>query len=284
LLFRNAADVYFCFDGDRAGRGAAWKALESVLPRMKDGRQAFFLFLPDGEDPDTIVRKEGPEGFDARLRQATPLSEFFYSQMSSDVNLSSLDGKARLAERCKPLLAQIPDGAFGDLMKQRLTELTGVGARAAQPETHVPTQRARNAPPVQAPKRSLVRSAIAVLLQHPPVALALEPPYRFAALRQPGIELLSELIALVRERPDIRTGGVLEHFGDRDEAAALHKLATQSMPGDEQIWQAEFADVMEQLEKQTVQQRIAELQAKGREGALDDRDKDELRGLLLTRA
>ncbi|NUS60705.1 MAG: DNA primase, partial [Lysobacter sp.] len=108
LLFRNAADVYFCFDGDRAGRAAAWKALESVLPRMKDGRQAFFLFLPDGEDPDTIVRKEGSDGFDARLRQATPLSEFFYGQMSSDVNLSSLDGKARLAERCKPLLAQIP--------------------------------------------------------------------------------------------------------------------------------------------------------------------------------
>ncbi|MFS8137677.1 MAG: DNA primase, partial [Thermomonas sp.] len=105
LLFRNAPDVYFCFDGDRAGRAAGWKALESVLPRMKDGRQGFFLFLPDGEDPDSIVRKEGVEGFDARLREATPLSEFFYNSLSSDVNLSSLDGKARLAERCKPLLA-----------------------------------------------------------------------------------------------------------------------------------------------------------------------------------
>ena len=82
LLFRNAADVYFCFDGDRAGRGAAWKALESVLPRMKDGRRAFFLFLPDGEDPDTIVRKEGPEGFDARLRRGDAVVEFFYAQMS----------------------------------------------------------------------------------------------------------------------------------------------------------------------------------------------------------
>ena len=284
LLFRNAADVYFCFDGDRAGRGAAWKALESVLPRMKDGRQAFFLFLPDGEDPDTIVRKEGSDGFDARLRQATPLSEFFYAQMSADVNLSSLDGKARLAERCKPLLAQIPDGAFGDLMKQRLTELTGVGARASAPETHVPAQRARSAPAMTTPKRSLVRSAIALLLQQPSLALALEPPYRFAALRQPGVELLSELVALVRERPDIRTGGVLEHFGDREEAAALHKLATQSQPGDETVWQAEFLDTMVQLEKQTVQQRIDELQEKQRAGNLDDRDKDELRGLLLTRA
>ena len=125
------ADVYFCFDGDRAGRGAAWKALESVLPRMKDGRQAFFLFLPDGEDPDSIVRKEGAAGFDARLREATPLSRVLLrSNCPSDVNLSSLDGKARLAERAKPLLAQIPDGAFRDLMQQRLTELTGVGARA----------------------------------------------------------------------------------------------------------------------------------------------------------
>src|SRR6478609_33320 len=164
LLFRNAADVYFCFDGDKAGRGAAWKAVESVLPRMKDGRQAFFLFLPEGEDPDTIVRKEGADGFEARLAQATPLSTFFFAHMSQDVNLSSLDGKARLAERCKPLLAQIPDGAFGDLMQQRLVELTGVGARASGPQVHVPTQRPRGGSPAAAHKPSLVRSAIQHLL------------------------------------------------------------------------------------------------------------------------
>src|SRR5690606_16850583 len=127
LLFRNAPDVYFCFDGDRAGRGAAWKALESVLPRMKDGRQAFFLFLPEGEDPDTIVRKEGAAGFDARLREAVPLSRFLFDSLAAEVNLGTLEGKGRLAERAKPLLAQIPDGAFADLMRQRLTELTGVG-------------------------------------------------------------------------------------------------------------------------------------------------------------
>src|SRR6476661_4664205 len=198
LLFRNAADVYFCFDGDRAGRSAAWKALESVLPRMKDGRQAFFLFLPEGEDPDTIVRKEGSEGFAARLQQAMPLSEFFFNELGKDVNLGSLDGKARLAERCKPLLAQIPDGAFGDLMRQRLTELTGVGARTSTPDTHVPVQRARNAPSVHAPRQSLVRSAIVRLLHQPALALQLQPPYRFALLRQPGVDLLADIVALVR--------------------------------------------------------------------------------------
>ena len=164
-------------------------------------------------------------------------------------------------------------------MKQRLTELTGVGARASAPETHVPAQRARTRPALPAPKRSLVRSAIALLLQQPALALALEPPYRFAALRQPGVELLVELVALVRERPDIRTGGVLEHFGDREEAAALQKLATQTLPGDEATWQREFLDAMVQLEDQTVQQRIDELNAS--EAPLNADEKNELRSLLL---
>ncbi|MDQ3160295.1 MAG: toprim domain-containing protein, partial [Pseudomonadota bacterium] len=279
LLFRNAPDVYFCFDGDRAGRAAGWKALESVLPRMKDGRQGFFLFLPDGEDPDSIVRKEGVAGFDARLREATPLSEFFYNSLSSDVNLSSLDGKARLAERCKPLLAQIPDGAFGDLMQQRLTELTGVGARGSAPQTHVPAQRAHRATSSNTQKPSLVRSAILHLVHRPALALELQPPYRFAALRQPGIELLSELVLLVRERPDISTGALLEHFAEREEAPALQKLATQSVPGEDAILRDVFTDAIVQLEKQLIQQRIDELQLQ-RDGGLSDGDKQELRELL----
>ncbi len=281
LLFRNAPDVYFCFDGDRAGRSAAWKALESVLPRMKDGRQALFLFLPEGEDPDSIVRQEGVDGFDARLRGATPLSEFFFTQLSVDVNLSSLDGKARLAERCKPLLAQIPDGAFGDLMRQRLTELTGVGARTSPPQGKLPAQRANaqmRGQPAQKP--SLIRTAITHLLHRPGFALELQPPYRFATLRQPGIELLSELVLLVRERPDITTGALLEHFEGRDELAALQKLAVLELPGEEPDLRMEFTDAIAQLEKLVQQQRIEELQQQQRDGSLGEADKQELRALL----
>ena len=278
LLFRNAADVFFCFDGDRAGRGAAWKAVESILPRMKDGRQAFFLFLPDGEDPDSIVRQEGASGFDARLAAATSLSEFFFNELAKDVNLHSLEGKARLAERAKPYLANIPDGAFRDLMQQRLTEMTGVGARvASEPARTAPHSAPRGAP---APRRSLVRTAIAVLLQQPALATAIEPPYLFAALRQPGIGLLMELITLVRERPDIGTGGVLEHFADREEVTALHKLAMHSFPGDEAAWRNEFLDALAQLDKQTRQQRVDELQIKG---PLNEIEKTELRELLMAR-
>ncbi len=281
LLFRNAPDVFFCFDGDRAGRSAAWKALESVLPRMKDGRQSFFLFLPDGEDPDSLVRQEGVDGFDARLRDATPLSEFFYASLSGDVNLGSLDGKARLAERCKPLLAQIPDGAFGDLMRQRLTELTGVGARARTPQTHVPAQRASQATAAGAQKPSLVRSAITHLLHRPGFALDLQPPFRFAVLRQPGIELLSELVLLVRERPDINTGALLEHFEGREELGALQKLAAHALKGEDTALRQVFLDNIARLDAEALQQRREELQA--RIASPDEAEKAELRELLQAR-
>jgi DNA primase len=280
LLFRNAPDVYFCFDGDAAGQRAAWRALESVLPRMKDGRQAFFLFLPQGEDPDTIVRKEGVAGFDARLHDATPLSQFFFDELGKDIRLSTLDGKARLAERAKPLLAQIPDGAFGDLMKQRLTEITGVGAQLPPPVPAAPQRRPVNA----AAKPSLVRSTIVRLLHKPSLALVLEPPYGFAGLRQPGVELLIELLDIVRTRPDITTGALLEHFAEREELAALQKLAMQAIPGDEDSWRTELLDAAAQLERQSLQQRLDELQAKQRNIGLDEADKYELRVLLLARA
>jgi DNA primase len=278
LLFRNAPDVFFCFDGDRAGRAAAWKALESVLPRMKDGRQALFLFLPDGEDPDSLVRKEGVAGFDARLRQATPLSEFFYASLSVDVNLGSLDGKARLAERCKPLLAQIPEGAFGDLMQQRLTTLTGIGVRSGS--TPPPPRMQRHAPANPSQKPSLIRSAITHLLHRPGFALALTPPYRFAALRQPGIELLSELVLLVHARPDITTGLLLEHFAEREEAVALQKLAVLELPGEDDVLRQVFIDNIERLDAEALGQRREELQQLQRDGALGDAGKQELRALL----
>ncbi len=276
LLFRNAPDVYFCFDGDAAGRRAGWRAVESVLPRMKDGRQAFFLFLPEGEDPDTIVRKEGAAGFDARLAQATPLSQFFFDEIGRDTNRGTLDGRARLAERARPLLAQLPDGAFADLMRQELQRQTGVDT--ARPAPEAPRPPPRGAAPAQ--KRSLVRSAIALLLQQPALGLQLEQPYRFAELRQPGVPLLLEILDVVNQRPEISTGALLEHLAGHDQAEPLRKLAAQALPGEEASWAHELQDATAQLERQTLQQRIDELQQKQRAQGLDETDKYEMRMLL----
>ncbi len=280
LLFRNAADVFFCFDGDNAGRRAAWRAVEAILPRMKEGRQAAFLFLPEGEDPDSLVRSEGAAGFDARIGQAMPLSEFFFQEQSRDIRLDSLDGRARLAEQCRPLLAQIPDGAFRDLMQQRLAELTGLGT-ATTPFPTPPRRASPRRSTAQTARRSLVRNIITLLLHNPALGLELEPPFAFAALRQPGIGLLIELIELIHASPSLRAGALLEHFVGREEAAALEKLALIEVPGDGETWQLEIRDALLQLERQTRQQRIEDLRAKI---ALDPAEKAELRELLSARA
>jgi DNA primase len=282
LLFRAAPDVFFCFDGDRAGRSAAWRALESVLPRMRDGRQAFFLFLPEGEDPDSLVRKEGREGFEARLKQAMPLSEYFYAYLSHDVNVATLDGRARLAEHAKPLLAKLPDGAFRDLMYAELEKRTGVHGGSAQA---TPPRRQATAPlPNNAPRRTLVRSAIAMLLADPALAAGIEPPYPFAGLDRPGIPLLVELLDTARARPGINTALLLEHFADRPESAALQKLALTEFPGEPEALRAEFTDALRKLAEQTTQQRLDALIRKQSEAGLDDAEKQALRDLLARKA
>jgi DNA primase len=277
LLFRTAPDVYFCFDGDRAGRSAAWRALESVLPRMRDGRQAFFLFLPEGEDPDSLVRKEGSAGFEARLRQATPLSEYFYGYLSHDVNVATLDGRARLAEHAKPLLAKLPDGAFRDLMYAELEKRTGVQTASAMPARPPPASPGTS-------RRTLVRSAIAMLLAQPALAQEVTLPYAFAELDKPGIPLLVELLDFLQARPGVNTAMLLEHFAGREESAALQKLALTEFPGEPETLRTEFLDALRKLAEQTTQQRLDALIRKQSEGALDANDKNELRELLARKA
>ncbi|MDH5750745.1 MAG: DNA primase, partial [Rhodospirillales bacterium] len=123
LLFRAADEVVYCFDGDRAGRKAAWRALEATLPRLREGRQARFLFLPEGEDPDSLVRGQGRAAFESMLASAQPLSEYFFDHFTQAVDMSSIDGRARLVGLAKPYLEQIPQGVFRDMMFSRLEAL-----------------------------------------------------------------------------------------------------------------------------------------------------------------
>ncbi|PJK07830.1 DNA primase [Lysobacteraceae bacterium NML08-0793] len=280
LLFRSAPDAYFCFDGDAAGRRAASRAMHAVLPRMRDGRQAFFLFLPDGEDPDSLIRKEGTEGFNQRLQNALPLSQFFFDELSADVLLHTLEGKSRLAERAKPLLAQIPEGAFADLMHARLAELTGLAARTQTPTASVGIRAQPQA--TTAPRRSLVSNAITLLLQAPQIAAHITPPYPFATLEQPGIPLLCQLLDIIAERPNIKTAVLLEMLDTHPHAAALNKLAQTNLPGDAASLQAEFTDALAKLAAQTRKQRIAQLQQLLADGQINASGKAELRTLLST--
>ena len=275
---------------------------------MKDGRQAFFLFLPDGEDPDSIVRKEGRSGFEERLKAAAPLSEFFFTHQEIDTDLRTPDGRARLVEHCKELLARIPDGAFRDRMYEMLAEKSVIQwslaptlspdiriraesllndrvlelKKATRRESEVNQAATLTHRPGRPQERSLVRAAVSLLVQNPGFVRAIEPPQMFSTLRQPGIALLVELIALCRSRPEISTAGILEHFSEREELRALQKLAVMEIPEDEEAARTEFLGALAQLDRQTQQQRLDDLLArKADAGGLGEDEKDELRRLLL---
>jgi len=132
-LFRIVPSVLFCFDGDAAGRKAAWRALEATLPNLQDGRRARFLFLPEGEDPDSLVRHEGTDAFLARIQQqAQPLADYFFQQLSEEADPRSLEGKAHLATLAAPLIEKIPGTNLRTLMRQRLAEITGLHGETPQ--------------------------------------------------------------------------------------------------------------------------------------------------------
>ena len=139
-LFRVVPSVLFCFDGDQAGRNAAWRALEATLPCLQDGRRARFLFLPEGEDPDTLVRSEGTDAFKARINQhAQPLADYFFQQLTEEADPRSLEGKAHMATLAAPLIDKVPGANLRALMRQRLSEITGLTSETV-------SQLAQNAP------------------------------------------------------------------------------------------------------------------------------------------
>ncbi len=280
LLFRNAEDVVFCFDGDRAGRQAAWRALESTLPRLTDGRQAYFLFLPDGEDPDTLVRKEGSEGFRRRMHEAVPLSDYFFDTLAREIDMASIDGRARMSSRAQPLIEQMPDGAFRDLMREALAERTGarrVVAQATPPP--VPPRASR-----QVVQRTLIRSALALLLARPQLLEEVAVPARIETLDKPGADILRRMIELIRKRPQITTSELMDGFAGTPAHAALIKLSLAELPGDEVAWRDDLESALARMVTQADADRRQLLMNKQKSGeALSSDEKAELRALLARR-
>jgi DNA primase len=230
-IFRYTSEIVFCFDGDNAGRKAAARALDTALPEMRDGVSAKFLFLPDGEDPDTMVRKLGKQAFLEQVEKAQPLSEFLFEQMSDGVDASTADGKARLSKICAPQINRIPQGVFRQLMLEELSRRTGISADNLRDyvATHKPPQQyasdthATPTPPVynepeaaeiyggvdyqpypdsvaartKKMRLSPVKFLTALLINHPAMAEYVEDAELLRVSADPDMALFLKLLALI---------------------------------------------------------------------------------------
>ncbi len=282
-LFRVVPQVVFCFDGDRAGREAAWRALENALPVLSEGRQINFMFLPDGEDPDSLVRQEGQAGFERRLENASPFSSYFFETLSHAVDLGSIDGRARLVEQARPLLKKLPPGVFRHMMATQLAEIARLDAAALADLTGAPA-------PAAAPRRSApaagtspVRRAIRLLLQRPQLVENLTELEALQGLELPGVPLLQAMIELLRARPHLSCGAILEHWRGQEEGRHLARLAQSPVDVPDEGLAVEFADVISHLAALRDEQNLDRLLAKSRLGALSDEEKHQLKQALAAK-
>lgn len=291
-LFRITENAYFAFDGDRAGKKAAWRALENALPQIREGRQIRFVFLPDGHDPDSFVNENSAAAFVSLMDAGLPLSEFLIRELSSQVDMNSIDGRARLAELARPLVNKLPPGVYRELLIEGLAEVVGMtgsklekmmatGQSASDRGQHRdPKFTPRRRQPSQSGGPSVVRRAITLVLNHPEASQTLDIE-ELAGVERAGVDLLAALIETVQSEPNITTAGLLERWRHDDKGRHLGKLAAAYVPMDEEFDPgAELQECLQQLAIAGRKERIEFLIEKQRVTGLDDTEKSELQQLL----
>jgi len=263
-LFRYTDEIVFCFDGDKAGERAAWRALENVLPVINAGRQVKFLFLPQGHDPDSLVQEKGKQGFQELVQKATPLSEFLLAHLEQQTDLSHLEGRARLLSLAKPYLEKLTEGPLKQLLLEQLATMAKTDISTAQAQlkgdnTPARANRFRKNPVrgSNAESLSLMAKAISLLVQYPSLnQTCLDEIKTLENLELRGVKLLLDLSKLLSDHPQLNTAVILERYRDTAQHKALEKLAMQthllsstSNTNNDQL-AAEFKDILRNLDRQ----------------------------------
>ncbi|MCG6943107.1 MAG: DNA primase [Thiohalocapsa sp.] len=274
-LLRGAPEVVFCFDGDKAGRDAAWKALKTALPLATGQQPLRFLFLPEGEDPDTLVRKEGQAAFEARLANGKLLSAFLFEHAGASHDVAAPEGRAGLADEVRGLLAGMPAGSYRDQLAGELARRIGepVPRGGAMP------RRAAARPAAAAvPSLSPLRRAIALLLDDPGrAALVADKPADWRELDNPGVRLLAEVLDIARAYPGITSASLVERWRGTEDERTVRRLADARLI--ELIPEAgrgeELAAIVDRLNKDVAaERRAAEIQRRWRERGVARGDAD----------
>ncbi|MCX2788485.1 DNA primase [Vibrio sp. Sgm 5] len=280
MLFRQTNTVVCCYDGDRAGKEAAWRALENALQYLKTGNTLKFLFLPDGEDPDSYVRKYGKQAFEQQIEQATPLSSYLFDNLIElhQINLGNNEGKSALRAYASALIDKIPDPYFQELLEKLLDERTGFDNRLRQPRKKSNETRPQ---PHKEIKRTPMREVIALLIQNPSYAQMVPDLSSVRDLSIPGLSLFVDVLDKCQAHPHINTGQLLEHWRNSQNETLLSRLASWDIPLVEDNLEEIFLDSLDKIIAQCVEKQIENLQAKARSVGLSAEEKRELLALML---
>jgi len=295
-LFRLVPAVVFAFDGDRAGRAAAWRALQQALPEAREGREIRFLFLPDGHDPDSLVGEEGREAFEARLGNALPLSEYLVRELSREADLTHADGRARFAEQARPLFLKVPEGVYRELLLERLAEVVGLpperlaqlwtpgsAAAPAPAAAPLPPRRPAARAGIGAGRGSLVRQAIVRLVHFPQIAQDVSEAERagIELCEEPGAALLRGLLDELKSHPAQIPAQVVQRWADRDGGDALQKLLErEEVFTDAPAASGELRGALTKLADQATGRRLEALEAKSRSASLSSHELEEFQVLM----
>ncbi len=292
-IFQVVSEVVFAFDGDRAGRTAAWRALQHAVSEAREGREIRFLFLPEGHDPDSLVGEEGSEAFERRIAAALPLSEYLIRELSAQADLTHADGRARFAELARPIWLKLPQGVFRELLLGQLASVVGIGparleelwdgAAPSTIATSEPNRPTGAAVRVSAGRGSLVRQAIARLVMFPGIALQVSGAEREAldACDEPGIPLLRELLDDLREQPAQNSAQVIERWSGRAGSDSLEKLLQrEAIVADAGVAAGELRAALGKLAERVVERRLQALEAKSRSFRLEADEIQEFQSLI----
>ena len=280
LLFRYTPVIVFCFDGDAAGRRAAWKALESSLAHLREGRQVRFLMLPEGHDPDSLVRQEGAEAFRTRVMEAQPFSDYFFESLEVGLDLSSIEGRAALTAKAEPFLEKIHPGVFRDMLQERLSQLTGRvgnGFEKRRPQgVKSPPRTAKGQP-------SAFRTFMALLIQHPALVDHLDTQALSVLVNgQPQGLLLKVVVEFLMSHPHVTSAGLMEGLREVPEGELVAKLAAWDTQVVDEQAEATFLDYLRHLTgSRTRESRLKHLIDRARSGSLTLEEREELRTLTL---
>ncbi|MDP2572884.1 DNA primase [Vibrio penaeicida] len=276
LLFRQTNTVVCCYDGDRAGREAAWRALENALSFLKSGNILKFLFLPDGEDPDSYIRAHGKEAFEEQMKNAEPLSNYLFSNLLSQVDVGNNEGKAALEALALPLIHKVPDTSMQDQLLKLLGQKTGIYKKPS-----LPKQDGKPPAPHKEIKRTPMREVIALLLQNPHYVELVPDLTSVRHINLPGLSLFEEVLDKCRSHPNINTGQLLEHWRNEKNGSLLSRLAGWEVPLEDDNQEDIFLDSLDNIIAQCVEKQIESLQAKDRSVGLTPDEKRELVALML---